>query len=60
VLIDAHTHLQPHGGCRPVDRALIEQYVEAARAAGLDGVVFTEHLFRFREAYERLGLRKPE
>ena len=55
VLIDAHTHLQPHGSCRPVDRALIEQYVEAALAAGLSGVVFTEHLFRFREAYALLG-----
>lgn len=55
MLVDAHTHLQPHGSCRPVDRALIDQYVEAARAAGLDGLVFTEHLFRFREAYELLG-----
>lgn len=55
VLIDAHTHLQPHGSCRPVDRALLEQYVAAARAAGLDGIVFTEHLFRFREAYDLLG-----
>ncbi len=55
VLIDAHTHLQPHGACRPVNRALIEQYVEAALGAGLDGIVFTEHLFRFREAYDLLG-----
>ncbi|HLZ68805.1 MAG TPA: histidinol-phosphatase HisJ family protein [Dehalococcoidia bacterium] len=54
MLIDAHTHLQPHGGCRPVDRALIERYAEAALAAGLDGIVFTEHLFRFREAYDLL------
>lgn len=52
--IDAHVHLQPHGERPPVDRARIEQYVRCARANGVDVVVFTEHLFRFREAYALL------
>jgi histidinol-phosphatase (PHP family) len=54
-LIDAHVHLQPHGEQPPVDRARIERYVEQARANGLDGIVITEHLFRFREAYALLA-----
>ncbi len=52
--IDAHVHLQPHGERPPVDRARIAQYVDCARANGVDVVVFTEHLFRFREAYAAL------
>jgi histidinol-phosphatase (PHP family) len=35
--------------------ARIEQYVEAGRARGVATVAITEHLFRFREAYELLG-----
>jgi histidinol-phosphatase (PHP family) len=53
--VDAHVHLQPHGEAPPVDRARIEQYVRCAQANGVDVVVFTEHLFRFREAYELLN-----
>lgn len=53
--VDAHVHLQPHGQCPPVDRARIERYVEHARRNGVDIVVFTEHLFRFREAYDLLA-----
>src|SRR5207249_4124028 len=52
--IDAHTHLQPHGEAPVVDRARIERYVERAGRNGVDVVAFTEHLFRFREAYELL------
>src|SRR5262245_32462786 len=52
--IDAHVHLQPHGERPVVDRARIERYVEHARANGVDVVVFTEHLFRFQEAYDLL------
>jgi histidinol-phosphatase (PHP family) len=55
VLFDAHTHLQPHGEQPPVDRARIALYVETALANGLDGLVITEHLFRFREAYDLLA-----
>lgn len=54
MLVDAHVHLQPHGEAPPVDRARIEQYVRCAQANGVDVVVFTEHLFRFREAYDLL------
>src|SRR5207302_796566 len=54
VLVDCHVHLQPHGQKPPVTRETIERYVEAARERGLDGIIFTEHLFRFREAYDLL------
>jgi histidinol-phosphatase (PHP family) len=52
--VDSHVHLQPHGERPVVDRARIELYVEHARRNGVDVVVFTEHLFRFREAYDLL------
>src|SRR5947209_4956453 len=53
-LVDAHVHLQPHGMKPPINRATLEQYAERARENGLDGIAITEHLFRFREAYELL------
>jgi histidinol-phosphatase (PHP family) len=55
VLIDSHVHLQPHGEKPPVNRALIEAYVASACRQGLGGVAITEHLFRFREAYDLLA-----
>ena len=54
MIVDAHVHLQPHGEAPPVNRALIESYVEQSQRNGVDVVVFTEHLFRFKEALERL------
>jgi histidinol-phosphatase (PHP family) len=54
MLVDAHIHLQPHGQKPPVNRALLDRYVECARANGVDVIVITEHLFRFREAYALL------
>ena len=51
MIVDAHVHLQPHGEAPPVDRALIESYVAQAQRNGVDVVVFTEHLFRFKEAF---------
>jgi histidinol-phosphatase (PHP family) len=54
VLVDAHTHLQPHGEKPPVDRRRLGEHVETALANGLDGLVITEHLFRFHEAYDLL------
>jgi len=54
MLIDSHVHLQPHGERPPVDRRRVELYVEHARRNGVDVLVFTEHLFRFREAFELL------
>ena len=54
MLIDSHVHLQPHGERPPVDRRRIELYVEHARRNGVDILVFAEHLFRFREAFDLL------
>jgi histidinol-phosphatase (PHP family) len=51
---DSHVHLQPHGEQPPMTRERIELYVEAGRAAGVERIAITEHLFRFREAYELL------
>ncbi len=52
--VDSHVHLQPHGQQPPITRERIELYVESARAHGVEQIAFTEHLFRFREAYELL------
>jgi histidinol-phosphatase (PHP family) len=52
--IDSHVHLQPHGECPPVDRALLERYVAEAERNQLEGIAITEHLFRFKEAYALL------
>lgn len=54
MLIDCHTHLQPHGQKPPMTRALIEEYVRAGQARGVTAVCITEHLFRFEEAYTML------
>jgi histidinol-phosphatase (PHP family) len=53
-MIDCHTHLQPHGQQPPMTRALIDEYVRVAESRGVTAVCITEHLFRFREAYELL------
>jgi histidinol-phosphatase (PHP family) len=53
-MIDSHTHLQPHGQAPPMTRARIEEYVDVALRRGLTHVSFTEHLFRFREAFDLL------
>jgi histidinol-phosphatase (PHP family) len=53
--VDCHTHLQPHGEQPRMDRGRIEAYVEAGRANGVATVALTEHLFRFREAYDLLA-----
>ena len=55
VRVDSHIHLQPHGERPPVDRERIERYVRCARANGVDAIALTEHLFRFREAYDLLN-----
>jgi histidinol-phosphatase (PHP family) len=54
MIVDSHVHLQPHGHKPAVDRALLNRYVEQAGANGVDRLVITEHLFRFREAYALL------
>jgi len=52
--VDSHVHLQPHGEAPPMTRQRIEQYVEAARERGVGQIAITEHLFRFREAFDLL------
>lgn len=52
--VDSHVHLQPHGERPPVTRERIELYVESALASGVEKLAFTEHLFRFQEAYDLL------
>jgi histidinol-phosphatase (PHP family) len=54
MLVDCHTHLQPHGQQPPMTRARIEEYVRAGEARGVTTVCITEHLFRFEEAYKML------
>jgi histidinol-phosphatase (PHP family) len=54
MLIDCHTHLQPHGQQPPMTRARIEEYVRAGAERGVTAVCITEHLFRFEEAYRML------
>lgn len=52
--VDSHVHLQPHGQQPPMTRERIERYVESDLANGVERLAITEHLFRFREAYESL------
>jgi histidinol-phosphatase (PHP family) len=52
--VDSHIHLQPHGERPPVDRALLQHYVASAASSGVATLAVTEHLFRFREAYDLL------
>ncbi|GIU92507.1 MAG: histidinol-phosphatase [Acidimicrobiia bacterium] len=58
---DYHLHLHPHepaeGGPPPGEYppGLIESYVEAAAARGVDELGFTEHLYRCVESEEALG-----
>jgi histidinol-phosphatase (PHP family) len=54
VYADSHVHLQPHGEAPPMTRERIELYVEAGRAQGVGQIAITEHLFRFREAFDLL------
>jgi histidinol-phosphatase (PHP family) len=56
MLVDSHVHLQPHGSKDPpLTLGLINQYLEAAKANGVDELAITEHLFRFQEAYDLLA-----
>jgi histidinol-phosphatase (PHP family) len=52
--VDSHVHLQEHGQAPPMTRERIELYVEAARERGVEQIAITEHLFRFREAFDLL------
>jgi histidinol-phosphatase (PHP family) len=52
--VDSHVHLQPHGKAPPITVERIEEYVDVGRDRGVERIAITEHLFRFREAYELL------
>jgi histidinol-phosphatase (PHP family) len=53
VILDYHMHLRGIGEGRegPLDHRVeaIEPYVDAARAAGVDEICFTEHVYYFRQ-----------
>ncbi len=53
--VDSHVHLQPHGEAPSMTRERIDLYVESGRAHGVDQMALTEHLFRFREAFDLLS-----
>ncbi len=54
--IDSHVHLQRHSAQPPpeINLDLVRTYVEAAQANGIERIALTEHVFRFREAFELL------
>jgi histidinol-phosphatase (PHP family) len=54
MLVDCHTHLQPHGAAPPMTLERIDAYVRAGAERGVTVVSITEHLFRFEEAYKAL------
>ena len=54
MLVDCHTHLQPHGQAPPMTLDRIAEYVRAGEDRGVTTVCITEHLFRFEEAYKLL------
>lgn len=54
MLVDCHTHLQPHGEAPPMTLDRIAEYVRAGEERGVTTVCITEHLFRFEEAYQAL------
>ena len=55
--VDSHVHLQPHSAKPPprMDLERIKLFVEAAQANGVEKIALTEHVFRFREAFESLS-----
>jgi histidinol-phosphatase (PHP family) len=53
-VIDCHTHLQPHGAQPPMTLERIGAYVRVAQERGVERIAITEHLFRFREAFDAL------
>jgi histidinol-phosphatase (PHP family) len=52
VIVDYHMHLRDRPGGEPLGRysaERAEQYAEQARAAGVDEIGFTDHVFSFRQ-----------
>jgi histidinol-phosphatase (PHP family) len=55
-VLDYHLHLWPHSDrATPLRLEQIAAYCEQARAAGVEELALTEHLFRFRQADALLG-----
>jgi histidinol-phosphatase (PHP family) len=55
-VLDYHLHLWPHDRREtPLDLDQLALYCEKARAAGVQELAVTEHLFRFRQAESLLG-----
>jgi histidinol-phosphatase (PHP family) len=52
--VDSHVHLQPHGQAPAITVERIEEYVGVAHERDVERIAITEHLFRFREAYDAL------
>jgi len=48
VIVDYHMHLRNDRGEIAHETAAVEPFVEAARAAGVDEIGFTEHVYYFR------------
>ena len=52
MIVDYHMHLRESSGGQPnrdYTASRVEEYVEQARAAGVDEVGLTEHVYRFRQ-----------
>jgi histidinol-phosphatase (PHP family) len=52
VIVDYHMHLRETSGGAPnhdYTASRVEEYVERARAAGVDEIGLTEHVYRFRQ-----------
>jgi histidinol-phosphatase (PHP family) len=55
-VLDYHVHLWPHSeASSPMSVGELEVYCERAAARGVQEIALTEHLFRFRQARDRLG-----
>jgi histidinol-phosphatase (PHP family) len=54
VLTDYHVHLRPDDAHEPAERYFatenVERYLESAKAAGVDELGVSEHVYRFRQA----------
>jgi len=49
LIVDYHMHLRNERGEIAHDAAAVEPFVEVARAAGVDEIGFTEHVYYFRQ-----------
>ncbi|MGZ5326220.1 MAG: histidinol-phosphatase, partial [Solirubrobacterales bacterium] len=56
MLTDYHLHLRPDEAGTPAERYFttenVDRYLAAARAAGIEELGVSEHVYRFREALE--------